>query len=48
VVQPSPPQTLTLHNLAPQVVTDMLDAVLRQTFVFDPSQTPCTIVRLES
>jgi ADP-heptose:LPS heptosyltransferase len=44
VVQPSPPQTLTLDNLAPQVVTETLDALLRQTLVFDPSQTPCTIV----
>jgi len=44
VVQPSPPQALTLNHLAPQVVTETLDALLRQTFGFDPSQTPCTIV----
>jgi heptosyltransferase III len=45
VVQPSPSQALTLENLAPQVVTETLDALLRQTFEFDTSQTPCTIVR---
>jgi ADP-heptose:LPS heptosyltransferase len=44
VVQPSPPQALTLSNLAPQMVTKTLDALLRQTFEFDTSQTPCTIV----
>jgi heptosyltransferase-2 len=45
VLQPSPPQLLTLENLAPQVVTETLDALLRQTFGFDTSQTPCTMVR---
>jgi heptosyltransferase-2 len=45
VLHPAPRQALTLDHLAPQVVTETLGALLRQTFVFDPSQTPCTIVR---
>ncbi len=46
VLQPPCRQPLTLHNVAPEVVTQTLDALLRRTFVFVPSQVPCTPVRL--
>lgn len=44
VLQPSPPQTLTLQNLTPETVLQTLEALLRGTFVFDAAQVPCTIV----
>jgi len=43
VLQPRVPQPLTLQNLTPEIVTQTLDALVRETFPFVPSQIPCTI-----
>ena len=44
VLQPCPPQALTLENLTPKAVVQTLDALLQETFAFGISQVPCTIV----
>jgi hypothetical protein len=44
VLQPLPPQVLTLQHLAPETVQQTLEALLHGTFVFDSSQVPCTVV----
>jgi len=45
VLWPHPPGPLTLANLTPAVVIQMLEALLSRTFAFTPSQVGCTILR---
>lgn len=45
VLQPSAAQALTLPNLPPSVVTQMLKTLLDGTFAWQPSSASCTIIR---
>ncbi len=47
VLQPPQAQPLTLQTLAPEMVTQTLEGLLRGTFRFDASQVPCTIIRCD-
>jgi heptosyltransferase-2 len=44
VLQPHPAGPLTLHNLPPAVVIDLLASLMHDTFSFVPSRVDCTIL----
>lgn len=46
VLQPAVPQSLTLHNLPPEIVIETLAALHAGTFAWQPESVPCTIKRV--